>query len=299
MHAKKNMTRKFKLRIMSVIFLLSLGFASRASKVDSLEIRSTAMKKSYKAIVVLPSSYAHSKVAYPVFYLLHGGFGHYRDWLVKTPDPALLQRLSDQYNLIIVLPEGEVFSYYIDSPVKNDSQFESYLVNDVITKIDQTYRTNRSKNARVISGLSMGGYGALYLAARHPDLFCAAGSMSGALNPDMNGWKLPPEPTANIKKAFEGIIGPVESVDYSAYSVIDMADVIKKNQLRLIFDCGVDDFLIEPNRELHRRLLFNQTPHDYAERPGTHSWDYWQNSLPYHVLFFHNVLKTNQTAVNG
>ena len=144
----------------------------------------------------------------------------------------------------------------------------------------------------------MGGYGALYLSARHPDVFSTAGSMSGALNPDMMGWKLAPDMASNIKKAFSAIMGPIESVDYSIYSIISMADLIKKNGTKLIIDCGVDDFLIEPNRELHRRLLFNQTPHDYTERPGGHSWDYWQNSLPHHILFFHEVLKTNKATVN-
>jgi predicted alpha/beta superfamily hydrolase len=95
----------------ALVLLLSLGPISRAAKIDSLEIQSSAMSKTYKAVVVLPGSYAKSKVAYPVLYLLHGGFGHYRDWLEKTPDRELIQRLSDQYNLILVLPEGEVFSY--------------------------------------------------------------------------------------------------------------------------------------------------------------------------------------------
>ena len=76
-----------------------------------------------------------------------------------------------------------------------------------------------------------------------------------------------------------------------------MADKMKITKLKLVFDCGVDDFLVETNRELHRRLLYNHTPHDYTERPGTHTWDYWQNSLPYHVLFFFNVFKTNGVAV--
>ena len=286
------------MRTFFVLVLLTLGSASHAAKIDSLDIQSSAMSKAYKAVVILPVSYAKSKAAYPVLYLLHGGFGHYRDWLEKTPDRELIQRLSDQYNLIIVLPEGEVFSYYIDSPVKKDSQFESYLVKDVIPKIDASYRTNRSNKARMISGLSMGGYGSLYISSRHPDLFCAAGSMSGALNPDMRGWRLPPEPTTNIKAAFAGIMGPIETVDYSKYSVIEMADVMKTNKVELIFDCGVDDFLIEPNREMHRRLVFNQMPHDYSERPGGHSWDYWQNSLPHHIIFFHNILKKNQTAIN-
>jgi S-formylglutathione hydrolase FrmB len=279
-------------------FLVCLCQLTQAAKIDSLDIPSSTMRKTYKAAVVLPASYAKNKSSYPVLYLLHGGFGHYRDWLEKTPDKGLLHHLADQYNLIIVLPEGEVFSYYIDSPLKKESQFESYIIKDVIPKIDNVYRTNRSSKARIISGLSMGGYGALYLSARHPDLFCAAGSMSGALNPDMMGWKLPPEMANNIKNAFSAIIGPIESVDYSTYSVISMADAIKKNGTKVVFDCGVDDFLIEPNRELHRRLVFNQTPHDYSERPGGHSWEYWQNSLPYHVLFFYDVLKANHSTVN-
>ena len=281
-----------------LLILVSVCQIAEAARIDSLDIPSTAMGKTYKAAIVLPSSYDKSKSAYPVLYLLHGGFGHYRDWIDKTPDKQLLYRLADSYNLIIVLPEGEIFSYYIDSPVDKGSQFESYIIKDVVPKIDNTYRTNRGSKARVITGLSMGGYGALYLSARHPEVFGAAGSMSGALNPDMMGWRLPPEMSNNIKKAFGAIMGPIESVDYSVYSVINMADVIKKNGTKLIFDCGVDDFLIEPNRELHRRLLFNQIPHDYSERPGGHSWDYWQNSLPHHVLFFHEVLKANNVTVN-
>jgi S-formylglutathione hydrolase FrmB len=268
-----------------------------AARIDSLDIPGVALNKTYKAAVVLPSGYEKNKLSYPVLYLLHGGFGHYRDWIDKTPDKQLVSRLADQHNIIIVLPEGEVFSYYIDSPIDKGSQFESYIIKDVIPAIDKAYRTNRNAAARAITGLSMGGYGALYLSTRHPDLFCAAGSMSGALNPDMMTWKLPAEPTANIKKAFAAIMGPIESVDYSVYSVIAMADIMKKNGTKLIFDCGVDDFLIEPNRELHRRLLFNQTPHDYSERPGTHSWDYWQNSLPYHLIFFAEIFKTNKTGV--
>lgn len=280
-----------------VFALLLMGTVAQAARINSLDIPSQAMNKTYKAAVVLPASYAKSKAAYPVLYLLHGGFGHYRDWLEKTPDRDLLTRLSDHYNIIIVLPEGEIFSYYIDSPVRKDSQFESYLVKDVVARIDQAYRTNRTSKARMISGLSMGGYGALYLATRHTDVFGVAGSMSGALNPDMRGWKLPPDATTNIKKAFGDIMGPIETVDYSAYSVVDMAETMRKNNIELIFDCGVDDFLIEPNRELHRRLVFNQTPHDYSERPGGHSWEYWQNSLPHHILFFSNALKKNQISI--
>lgn len=271
-----------------------------AASVDSLDVPSAIMKRNMRAVVVLPDSYSSvskRNTAYPVLYLLHGGYGHFDDWIRKTPDRTLIQRLADQHNLIVVMPEGEVFSYYLDSPVREDSQFERYLTSDVIDKIDRTYRTQRTPKGRVITGLSMGGYGALYLATRHPDRYCAAGSMSGALNLDMATWKLTPDMQTGIRAAFETILGPFSPDKYAPYSVLNMTDKIKANGLKLIFDCGVDDFLIEPNRELHRRLMANQTAHTYSERPGGHTWEYWQDALPNHALFFATVLNDNGTAV--
>ena len=72
-----------------------------------------------------------------------------------------------------------------------------------------------------------------------------------------------------------------------------MIETIKKNGLPLIIDCGVDDFLLDVNREFHNRLVYNNIPHDYTEHPGAHTWDYWENALPYHMLFFQKVLKNN------
>lgn len=287
------------MRFFLFLLLLSHGILSFAANVDSLEIRSAAMNKTYKAAVVLPDSYAKSKIAYPVLYLLHGGGGQFSDWLRQTPDKLLLHKLSDQYNLIIVTPEGERLGGYLDSPVQPDNLFETYLTKEVLTKIDNTYRTVRDRKGRVITGLSMGGHGALYLATRHPDLYCAAGSMSGALDLNPANWRITPEFAKQIAPGFERILGPLGSTPdhYAAHSVVNMTDKMKTNGLPLIIDCGVDDFLIEPNREVHRRLVYNKTPHVYIEWPGGHTWEYWENSLPYHVLFFYKILKTNGVAV--
>lgn len=281
-----------------LVFTVLLSFSSMlyAAKVDTLQIASIAMSKSYKAAVVLPNSYAKGKAAYPVMYLLHGAYGHFNDWLKNTPNKKLVQGLSDQYNMIIVMPEGETFSFYLDSPFNKESQFETYITQEVIQKVDKTYRTISNRNGRVITGLSMGGHGALYLSSKHPDLFCAAGSMSGAV--DM-GTLLNRESSAQIVKLMQPVFGDKSgnSELYAQYAVMGMLDKIKANKLPLIMDCGVDDFLIEPNRELHRRLVYNKVDHDYTERPGGHTWDYWENSLPYHVLFFNKILLKNQQVV--
>ncbi|MBC6699031.1 alpha/beta hydrolase [Hymenobacter puniceus] len=290
---------KNSLRLLLLVLLL-LSSAVRAAKVDTLEIPSAAMQRTYKAAVAVPASYAKNKKArYPVLYLLHGAYGHFDNWSSKTPDKTLVHRLADQYNLIIVMPEGETFSFYLDSPVNPGSQFETYITKDVIGKIDQTYRTIARKEGRVISGLSMGGHGALYLSGRHPELFAAAGSMSGALDLSITNRKLNPQEAQQRQSLFNPILGPETPAPsvYSANSVVNMADKLYANGLPLIIDCGVDDFLIEINRELHRRLVYNHTPHDYTERPGAHTWEYWQNALPYHVQFFSKVLDAGGVAV--
>ncbi|MBF9237584.1 esterase family protein [Hymenobacter sp. BT683] len=281
--------------LLLALFLLTTTAAS-AAKVDTLAIPSAAMNKTYRAAVVLPASYAKNKKAsYPVLYLLHGAYGHFADWLKSTPDKQLVHRLADQYNLIIVLPEGETFAFYLDSPVNPSSQFETYLTKEIIPKIDQTYRTIRDRKGRVISGLSMGGHGALYLSARHPDLYSAAGSMSGALDLQTISRKLTPEAAAQRAQLWAPVLGSetANPERFAANSVVNLVDQMQRNGLPLIIDCGIDDGLIDINREVHRRLLYNHTPHDYTERPGAHTWEYWQNALPYQVLFLHQVLKAN------
>lgn len=289
--------QKLRLLIFSILYLS--GWYAQASTVDSLDVPSAVMNKAYKAAVVLPASYANSKAAYPVLYLLHGGSGHFNDWLNKTPDKMLVKNLADQFNIIIVMPEGETFGWYLDSPVDPTNKFETYITKEVIQKIDNTYRTVKSNKGRVITGLSMGGHGAMYLSSRHPDLFCAAGTMSGAMDMNYTRFRVNEDFAKSLKDRFQKLLGTADTSNdvYIKNSIINMVDAIKKNGMPVIIDCGVDDFLIEANRELHHRLVFNNVPHDYTERPGAHTWEYWENSLPYHLLFFSKVLKGNGVAV--
>ncbi len=285
-----------------IFTILSVAFSpSYAATVDSIAIQSPSMKKAYKAAVVLPSSYAKNKVAaYPVLYLLHGGGGHFGDWLAQTPDKMLVKNLADQYNFIIVMPEGEGFSWYMDSPFDPASQFETHIIKEVIPTVDNTYRTVKNKKGRVITGLSMGGHGAMYLSTRHADMFCSASTMSGAMDMNFSNTKMAPELVKSLNERFQALLGTTDQNSdlFVKNSIMNMVETIKKNGLPIFIDCGVDDFLIGTNRELHQRLLYNGTPHDYIERPGGHAWEYWQNALPYHVLFFHKVLKGNGIIVD-
>ncbi len=281
------------------LFLLQTCF-SFAATVDSIEVQSAAMKKTLKAAVVLPDSYKSSNHAFPVLYLLHGGQGSFRDWLTQTPDKMLLHRIADQYNIVIVTPEGGATSYYFDSPLVQESQFETFISKEVLARVESLYRVIREKKGRIIAGLSMGGHGAMFIASRHPELYAAAGSMSGVMNINTKTWKVN-EAFARLRSEnFARLLGPPKDTvnPYTDYTIIGITDKLKANDVKLIFDIGVDDFLIETNRDLHRRLLANATPHDYIERPGGHTWGYWQNALAFQMVFFANVLKANDIQMN-
>ncbi|QNF33212.1 esterase family protein [Adhaeribacter swui] len=257
-------------------------YTTQAAQVDTLKITSTAMNQKLHAGIVVPDSYKKQKKAtYPVLYLLHGYSGNFRDWLTKVPDKSVLTSMADQYQTIIVTPDGGFSSWYLDSPLDKNSRYETFITQELVQAVEAKYRAITTREGRFISGLSMGGHGALYLSARHPDLYLAAGSMSGALDiASIQG--------GDLTKSIEALLGP-KSQNYGQFiqnSVVNMVPQIKANSVKILFDCGVDDFLIESNRELHRRLVTEKVPHEYIERPGAHTWAYWGNALPYHMLFF-------------
>jgi S-formylglutathione hydrolase FrmB len=286
-------------KLLACCFII-ISLPSLGAKVDTLDIASTVMQKNIRAAVVLPDQYKKAgKASFPVLYLLHGGSGSFRDWLTKTPDKQLLHRLADQYSIIIVTPDAGSTSYYFDSPLDKTSQYETFISKELTDKIDGTYRTIKDRKGRVIAGLSMGGHGAMYIATRHPELYCAAGSMSGVMNINTATWKVPADFAKLRADNFARLLGPPQDANnpYPEYTAVGRVNEIKASGLKLIFDCGVEDFLIDTNRDLHQRLLASQVPHDYIERPGAHTWDYWQNALPYQVLFLHKVLKENGAAI--
>ena len=176
-----------------VFISVIIGHGASAAGVDTLEINSQAMNKVLKAVVITPKNYKKSKKNYPVVYLLHGGSGNYKNWTQLTPDKTLVSRMADTYDVIIVTPDGGTSSYYFDSPLLKESQYETFISKEVREKVEGSYRTIQAREGRVITGLSMGGHGAVYIATKHPELYCAAGSMSGVLNTNPATWKVTPD----------------------------------------------------------------------------------------------------------
>ncbi len=246
-----------------------------AQQVDTVTIHSK-MGRDIRNTVVLPQNYNDSEnTRYPVVYLLHGHGGNYASWLIIKPE---LPQLATQYQFIIVCPDG-LNSWYWNSPLHKDMQFEDYISSELISYIDSHYRTIADRSARAITGLSMGGHGAMWNAIRHRDTFGAAGSISGGLDilPFPANWNMQDQ------------LGKFDTNQkrWNEHTVINLIPSLNDDELAIIIDCGVDDFFLEVNRNVHQALLDHHIKHDFIERPGAHNIPYWNNSIDYQLLFFH------------
>ncbi len=244
-----------------------------AAEVDTVETYSEVMKKRIKAVIVKPVGYNQSKEM-PVVYLLHGYGGNYSDWIKKAAD---ITRLADQYNIMIVCPDGAVGSWYWDSPIDPQFQYETYVSKELVAFVDGKYKTIRDRRGRGITGLSMGGHGALYLGIRHQEVFGTAGSMSGGVDirPFPNNWDM----SRRLGKYAE------QPERWEKNTVVNLLHLLTPNSLALIIDCGTEDFFFKVNENLHQQLLYRNIPHEYITRPGGHNWPYWNNAIQYQLMF--------------
>ena len=151
---------------------------SDPARVKTEELNSKLMGRRMPYRVILPTDYNKKEEGgrrYPVIYLLHGLTGHFDNWTTK----ARLAEYSAGLKVIIVTPEGEN-GWYTDNLSKENENYDSYIIKELIPEIDRRFRTLSRRDQRAIGGLSMGGYGAIKFGLKYPDMFVVAGSFSGA-----------------------------------------------------------------------------------------------------------------------
>lgn len=258
-----------------------------------LTFRTPALSGDTKARVLLPAGYdPNGHTRYPVLYLLHGSVDDYRSWT----DKGHAEELTAGLPLIVVMPNAGNGGYYSDwfnNGAGGPPAWETYHVGQLIPWIDAHYRTIAARAGRATAGLSMGGFGAMAYPARHPDLFAAAASFSGAVNTNEY------EPLgAPDESSFDGgqpyaTWGPrqTEEVRWRAHNPWDLAENLRGLDLTLSTGNGqpggpygggdpIEAYVHQTSVDLHNRLAQLGIAHvwdDYG--PGGHAWEYWQRDL--------------------
>lgn len=261
--------------------------APQARLLESLTFSSSLLNRGVHYSVYLPPDYYTSNRHYPVVYLLHGYGNDEIAWVQFGEADRLIDagiRSGELPPMIVVMPDGGG-SYYVND-YQGKVRYEDMFVQEFVPFIDATYRTRPNRDFRAVSGLSMGGFGALVLAMHHAELFGSCAALSAAARSDEMFMAIPDE---RYNTVFAPVFsGPAKGEErltttWKRNSPITLAKSAPEGDLtkvRWYIDCGDDDSLSPGNALLHIALTDRKIPHEYRVRNGAHDWDYWRTGLP-------------------
>lgn len=269
-------------------------------RLTELSLQTPALADPALVRVLVPAGYdPKGKTRYPVLYLFHGSFDTAKSWT----DKGDAEKLSEKYKVIVVMPplagKGDAGGWVSDwrnGGKGGPPKWETFHISELIPWVDKTYKTIPGRRGRAVAGLSMGGFSALSLAGRHPDLYAAAASFSGAVDTNNAGVQSVVElETLADGGQPGGIWGPyaTDEVYWRGHNPLDLAANLRGLTLSIRtgdgnrgpFDQpgppdGIETVVSINSKSLHDRLDRLGIAHVYdAYGAGTHSWPYWQQDL--------------------
>ncbi len=230
---------------------------------------SPAFGATRRMYVYTPYGYETSGKKYPVFYLQHGGGGDEDAWTSLGRACQILDNLIAQGKavpMIVVMPNASPNQLAAPdvmdpiagpSPMQQDRTSEAFhsggayvkgLIEDIIPYVESHYRVIKSKEARALAGLSMGGIYTLYTTAHYPNLFAYIGVLSMGFTEDRDP----------IKE-----LTPVKTAGYKLYFI----------------GCGESDFAYDNTKRLLKGLDDVGMKYTNFDKVGGHTWDTWRVCL--------------------
>ncbi|PYX21860.1 MAG: hypothetical protein DMG82_16670 [Acidobacteria bacterium] len=239
-------------------------------RMQDVTFHTSALGRDMTYRVVLPASIPpRSKL--PVVYLLHGGNGSFRDWSNNTDVARFAER-----GLILVMPDGDE-SWYTNSAERPGDRYEDYITHDLVVDVETRFAPATGRANRAIVGISMGGFGAVKLALRHPDLYAFAGGLSSALDAPGRPFSI-----ARIGqyRHYRSIFGPVDSVSRRESDPFVLARSVDPAKMPYFFlTCGDKEGVLSTNRNFAQILGQRHFPYEFHVVPGGHEWKQWNARL--------------------
>ena len=276
---------------------------AEGSRVEYSSFPSSALGHELKFAVQLPPSYDKDpKRKYPVLYFLHGMFGSEVEF-ERRGVAAAINRIRESGKIgemIIVSPAGKN-SFYLNA--KNGEKYEDAIIKDLIPYIEKTYRTYGTADMRAIQGISMGGFGALTLAFKHPEMFSSVSAHCAALFAELPAASGTDQRSQFRAKLVGDIFGnPPDEEFFKQNNPMDVAisnaAAIKKSGIQIYFDVGEQDRygFAEPNKDFDARLTKAGIAHKFNLFPGNHGWEYMISVAENSYTFLWNSFKGNKSA---
>lgn len=221
---------------------------------------------------------------FPAVILLNGFGGNYRQW----SRVANLQLYADEYGMILICPDGFADSWYIDSPIDSTARYATFFREEILPSMFRHFNIDSCN--LFITGLSMGGHGALTLFMQNPERFRAAGSMSGVMHLR----------SSSVSGSIAKKIGPKTQANsnWESYSVLYNVDKLAAAGKPIIVNCGAQDYLVKVNRDFAAKCKAQNVNIVYSESPGKHERDYWKLTLPGQLMYFRQFVNKSQNYEN-
>ena len=291
-----------KLGPLLVAMLASAGLVSAQSRIDCTSIESHMLHRAVRYCVMLPSGYEKETRKYPVLYFLHG-LGENEQALMRSGGWGLIEDLAREHKVgdfIMVAPEGRG-TFFINS-ADGHNRYSDFLISEFLPFIEAHYRIIRTRKSRGVTGLSMGGYGALRLAFAHPELFGSVSAQSAALITET-----PAQLNADLKDAgpLAGLLAsvfgnPIGVVHWKQNSPFELArkDQIQIRTQAIYINCGdQDDYGFDGGAtQLHKQLTAEGVHHEFHLYPGRHSADYFLSHLGETIEFHWHAFSASPPA---
>lgn len=251
-----------------------------AEKIDKsygkfMKITSTCMNREFPMLFFTPADYEKDQKSYPVVYMLHGvnDMPFTEDGLRKMNNPSThLKEMAEIFRVIIVIPlVGN--TYFMDSPVLKESKIATFISQELTAFIDTNFRTETNRNGRILCGFSMGGYGAVSLLCRYPDIFSVAIERGGVLNLATDVEDLSWDHTSDV---ITNLLGDyfTNKMNYHQNGCFNLVNHIRERKdIAFVIEVGKEDFLYKTNFAFHKRLNELKIPHIYNETEGGHVWN--------------------------
>jgi S-formylglutathione hydrolase FrmB len=280
---------KLRLALLCLAFFAAASVVHAATgRVECNNLPSKILSRQVPYCIVLPPSFDANKTRqFPILYFLHG-LGDNEQFFIHSGAWNLTEDMWEKGALkefLIATPEAGA-SFYIDSR-DGKNRYEDFLLQEFFPYIEKRYRAAPGRGHRAIAGISMGGYGALHLAFRHPQLFASAGAHSAALIDKLPAFlgSSPDSPRARVLGAVFG--SPPDPVFWDRNSPLALARTANLAGLKIYFDCGdQDDYGFETGAAALDKILSSRhVAHEFHIYPGRHDAAYFGEHISASLTF--------------
>lgn len=202
---------------------------------------------------------------YKCLYLLHGLSDDHTIWMRRTS----IERYASEYGIAVVMPCAHK-SFYTD--MKYGMNYYTFIAKELPDRMCEFFNISPKREDNFVAGLSMGGYGALKIALRENDRFCAGAGFSSAADMEI--------------RRFRDVMIPIfgeEQIIPDEDNLFTLAEMKanEENRPRLFMGCGTEDGLYDENIRLRDKLKSLGYDLTYRESPGTHCWEFWDKYIQY------------------